>query len=133
MRVVLDCNVVISAARTDGACRAAIVAAVRHHEIVLSAPILEEYRVVAVRPKHAHCRNVALSVIDELEAVAAIVIPDVLPPLPDRDDTIYLGTALAGKADALITGNVRHFPPEVCGPVRILTPRAFLDRLSSGR
>jgi len=42
MRVVLDCNVAVSAARVDGACREVIDRVVRHHEIVLSAPILSE-------------------------------------------------------------------------------------------
>jgi predicted nucleic acid-binding protein len=36
MRVVIDCNIVVSAALTGGACRKVIAEAVRHHEIVLS-------------------------------------------------------------------------------------------------
>ena len=47
MRVVLDCNVLVSAARIDGACREVIDRVVRQHEIVLSAPILSEYEAVA--------------------------------------------------------------------------------------
>ena len=39
MRVVIDCNVLVSAARIDGVCRAVIDTAVRQHEIVLSSPI----------------------------------------------------------------------------------------------
>ena len=33
MRVVIDCNVLVSAARIDGVCRAVIDTVVRHHEI----------------------------------------------------------------------------------------------------
>jgi putative PIN family toxin of toxin-antitoxin system len=129
MRVVLDCNVLISAARTDGVCRTVIVEAVRHHEVVLSIPILKEYRAVAIRSKHAPAHQTALAVIAELESIALLVEPAELPQsLTDPDDAIYLGTALAGKADALITGNVRDFPEKACGSVRIMTPRAFLDR-----
>ncbi|WP_176631388.1 hypothetical protein [Desulfolutivibrio sulfoxidireducens] len=40
---------------------------------------------------------------------------------------IYLETALAGDAKAIITGNARHFPEPAYGFVRILTPRDFLD------
>ena len=47
MRVVLDCNVVVSAARVDGTCRKIIDRAVREHEIVLSGPILSEYLEIA--------------------------------------------------------------------------------------
>ena len=50
MRVVLDCNVVVAAARVDGACREVIDRVVRHHEIVLSVPVLSEYETVAERP-----------------------------------------------------------------------------------
>ena len=61
--------------------------------------------------------------------MALLVEPlDPPQPLADLDDMIYLGTALAGEADMLITGNVRDFPEEACGSVGIMTPRAFLDR-----
>jgi predicted nucleic acid-binding protein len=50
MRVVLDCNVVIAAARTDGVCRSVLLQVVRAHELVVSPPILEEYRSVGARP-----------------------------------------------------------------------------------
>lgn len=79
-----------------------------------------------MRSKHAFARQTALAVIAELESVALLVEPiDPPRPLADLDDMIYLGTALAGEADALITGNVRDFPEEACGSVGIMTPRAF--------
>lgn len=40
MKVVIDCNVLVSAARIDGVCRKVIDRVVRQHEIVLSDPIL---------------------------------------------------------------------------------------------
>ena len=49
MRVVLDCNVVVSAARVDGTCREVIDRAVRGHQIVLSGPILSAYLAIAGR------------------------------------------------------------------------------------
>ena len=48
MRVVLDCNVLVSAARIDGTCRAVIDASVRWHDIILSEPILAEDEADAV-------------------------------------------------------------------------------------
>ena len=51
MRVVLDCNVVVAAARTDGTCRAVFDTVGRRHDIVLSEPILAEYGAVAARPR----------------------------------------------------------------------------------
>ncbi len=73
MKVVIDCNVLVSAARIDGVCRAVIDTAVRQHEIVLSAPILAEYEAVAGRPKQAPYRDALRANIDEMKRLAAAV------------------------------------------------------------
>jgi putative PIN family toxin of toxin-antitoxin system len=128
VRVVVDCNVLVSAALTDGACRAVILRAVARDEIAVSAPILTEYRAVLARPKYRKYQALALSLVGTLEAVAYRVTPlQPAPALPDVKDSVYLATALAFRADAIITGNTKDFPPALCAPVRVLTPRAFLD------
>jgi putative PIN family toxin of toxin-antitoxin system len=133
MRVVMDCNVLVSAVLTDGTCRAAISLAVERHEVIVSNPILAEYRDVVARPKYRKYQAAALSVIDMLESVARRVEPlEPMPALPDPKDSVYLATALASQAHAIITGNTKDFPPELCAPVWILTPRAFLDGLKTG-
>ncbi len=57
----------------------------------------------------------------------------------DPNDNLVLETALSGRADYLVTGNLRHFAE--LGPtdsgllfrrVRILTPRQFLEKLEGG-
>ena len=75
MKVVLDCNVIVSAARIDGTCRAVVDRVVRHHDIVLSEPILAEYVDVADRPRQATYRQGLRAVIDEIERLAVIVEP----------------------------------------------------------
>ena len=128
MKVVLDCNVIVSAARIDGTCRAVLDRVVRHHDIVLSAPILAEYVHVADRPRQAAYRQALLAVIREIERLAVIVEPaDTLFGLRDPDDEIYLATAMAGSA-VLITGNTRDFTEPRYATVDVLSPRAFLDR-----
>lgn len=128
MKVVLDCNVIVSAARIDGTCRAVLDTVVRHHDIVLSEPILAEYESVAARPKHAAYRNDLRATISHIKRVAAIVEPaDTLFGLRDPDDEIYLATAMAGGA-VLITGNRRDFTEPLYATVDVLSPRAFLDR-----
>jgi putative PIN family toxin of toxin-antitoxin system len=128
MRIVLDCNVVIAAARTDGLCRRAVLAAIRWCEVVVSAEILAEYREVAGRPKHAESAAVAEVLIDEIEQIAILVAPAGVQTLPDPDDGVYLAAAVEGQAGVLVTGNRRHFPAELCGEVEVLEPRAFLER-----
>lgn len=128
MRIVLDCNVVISAARAGGACGDVIAEAARNHEIVLSAPILDEYRTVARRPKHAHYRESLLAIIKEIEGVAIMVEPAACAfKLRDPDDEVYLATAVAGGG-ILVAGNTRDFSESKYGPVEVFTPRVFLDR-----
>jgi uncharacterized protein len=129
MRVVLDCNVVIAAARTDGVCRTVLLDIVRHHQALLSAPVIAEYRSVGARPKHKPYHRTMLVITDLLEQVALIVEPAQHSfGLQDPDDEIYLATAFAGQAEALVTGNIRHFPTPRYGSIEILRPAEFLTR-----
>ena len=130
MKVVIDCNVLVSAARSGGVCGRVIVEAMRDHEVVLSEPIVEEYEAIAGRFAHAPYRDGLLAIIGELEKVATLVEPaDVAFGLADPDDEVYLATAMAGDA-LLITGNSRHFTEPRYGSVEVFSPRAFLDRMT---
>ena len=130
MKVVIDCNVLVSAARSGGVCDTVIVEAVRRHEIVLSTPIVDEYKTIAERRGHAPYREGLLAIIGELEQVAIVVEPsDVVFGLNDPDDEVYLATAMAGDA-VLITGNRRDFTKSRYGTVQVFSPRTFLDRMA---
>ena len=72
MKVVIDCNVLVSAGRTGGVCGAVILEAVRHHQIVLSGPIVDEYKEVAGRHAHAAYRDAIDRIIAGLERVAEL-------------------------------------------------------------
>lgn len=128
MKVVIDCNVLVSAARIDGVCRKVIDRVVRQHEIVLSDAILTEYETVAERSKHALYRAALRANIGELERLAVFVEPGAAVfGLRDPDDEIYLATATAGDA-VLITGNSRDFTEPRYGSVEVFSPRSFLDQ-----
>ncbi len=130
MKVVIDCNVLVSAARSGGICGKVIVEAARRHEVVLSDPIVDEYEMVAGRLRHAPYRDSLRALIRQFEQVAIVVEPaEVVFGLNDPDDEVYLATAMAGGA-VLITGNRRDFTEPRYGPVEIFSPRAFLDRLA---
>ena len=128
MRVVLDCNVLVSAARIDGTCREVVDRVVRRHDIVLSEPIVQEYEVVAARRSQAPYREAMEFVIGEIVQLAIFVEPTIVAfGLRDPDDEVYLATALAGEA-ILVTGNTRDFVETRYGEVEVWTPRNFLDR-----
>ncbi len=46
----------------------------------------------------------------------------------DREDNKILESAVAAHADALITGNTRHYPARYRHGATVLDPAAFLDR-----
>ena len=132
MRVVIDCNVLVSAARSGGVCGEVIIVAMRNHEVVLSRPVVDEYKEIAGRSAHARYGDDLLAIIAELEQAAVFVEPsDVVFGLGDPDDEIYLATATAGGA-ALISGNRRDFTEPRYGSVDVFSPRAFLDLRTEG-
>ena len=128
MRLVLDCNVLVAAARGSATCRLVVTRAIAGHEPVVSAPILAEYREVSLRPKHLAYHSAFALMLEALAEVALEVDPAAEAfGLPDPDDEVYLATALAGDAEILVTGNLRHFPDGRYRAVAIVSPRAFVD------
>jgi putative PIN family toxin of toxin-antitoxin system len=137
VRIVLDTNVVVSGVIDPhgpaGRCLDLVLAG----ELTLlhDDRILAEYREILLRPRFAFRRaDVGALVgffVGEGEPVHA---PPLDCALPDPDDLPFLEVAAAGAADALVTGNLRHFPEAAVRPavadLRILSPRAVVDRLA---
>ena len=126
MRLVLDCNVLVAAARGSATCRLVVTRAIAGHEPVVSAPILAEYREVSLRPKHLAYHSAFALMLDAEVALEVDPAAEAFG-LPDPDDEVYLATALAGDAEILVTGNLRHFPDGRYRAVAIVSPRAFVD------
>jgi len=131
MKVVIDCNVVISAGLTNGICRKIIYELIESHDNILSLEILREYNTVAKRRKFLSVQNNLLSLIYALSWNAHFVSPSPWSfQLPDPDDQIYLDTAFAGEAEVIITGNKKHFPEANYNDMQMVPPREFLDMVS---
>ena len=127
MRLVIDCNVLISAALNDGTARKVFRQCIEYHTPVVSSPVLAEYRIVMQREKFAGQRDTLSFFYESLLNVAIQVKPVSCPfTLPDKNDELYLATALSGNAEVIVTGNVKDFPEMQYGLVRILKPRDFL-------
>jgi uncharacterized protein len=133
VRVVLDTNVVISAAlKPSGNERAAFAAVQATGAILLVSPaLLAEYEQVAARRKFRRIHAELDGVITAIRLSAHHVSPESVPRVSrDVADDMVLACAEAGAADYLVTGNLRDFPPTWRG-TRVVNARAFLTALAS--
>jgi putative PIN family toxin of toxin-antitoxin system len=129
MKIVIDCNVLISASVNDGTCRQVFRKAVSGHQIFLSQHIVDEYLETITKLKFKkETAEEFYKLISALFTAAEIIEPlSCNVRLLDKEDEIYLAVALTARADALITGDKKHFPFDDHEGVKILSPRAFLE------
>lgn len=130
MRVVLDTNVLLAGVATHGICEGLVALSFRDHTVVLSDHILDEF-VEHYVGKFRASREQATVVAETLRRNSEIVVPvDVShDAVGDVDDLPVLGTAVAGRADCLITGDKQLLDLESYHGISILSPRQFYERL----
>lgn len=131
-RLVADTNVLVSGILSPSGPPGLILEllASRQLELIVSSPILAEYREGLTR---AELGLNPLSVDRWLQTIDEQATFVASPPwplrLPDPDDEIFLAAAEAGVA-TLVTGNLRHYPAERRRRVPVQTPREFIDGLA---
>ena len=130
MRVVLDTNVLLAAIATHGLCQALVMLVFRDHAVILSEHILGEVA-KHYRGKFKATKRQADAAIDVLMANAELVEPVTVPlgTVRDKDDLPVLGTAEAGSAAVLVTGDQELLALGLFRGVAILSPRDFYERL----
>jgi putative PIN family toxin of toxin-antitoxin system len=132
MRVLIDCNIIVSAAISGGVCLRAVAEARDNHTILVSEEILAECRRVAGYPKFSEGIRTRMHVLIEEVTLRAdcLTIPEIPPEtesIADMDDLIYVVAAHVGEADAIMTGNIAHFTEPSYGKALVVTAREFLD------
>jgi len=128
LRIVLDTNSLVSAAlKPQGLQRTVLVLALtRPARLYVSGPILEEYQRVLARPRFQIRKGRRQQLLQLLKNRAHRIEPSCrLAVTADPADNIFLECAEAARADYLVTGNARHFPP-FWRQTKIITPREFL-------
>ncbi|MBF0332665.1 MAG: putative toxin-antitoxin system toxin component, PIN family [Alphaproteobacteria bacterium] len=140
MRYVLDTDVVVAAMRSPRGASAAILLAAADRLVTLlaSIPLVIEYEATCDRPEHRMAAELSErqvgAFLDGVVALADPVESHFLwrPKLRDPADEMVLEAAVNGRADAIVTFNVRDYgtAPAEFG-VQVLKPRDALWRIRS--
>ena len=128
VRLVIDTNVLVSAAlKPDSLQRTTFLLAItKPARLYVSAPVLEEYADVLSRPELGIRKGLRQQLLQLVKNHSYIVAPSRrLEVTSDPDDNIFVECADAARADYLITGNQKHFPPFWKG-TKIITSREFV-------
>ncbi len=131
-RLVLDASVVLAPLltpnRRSASCLLVEAVGAGTIPLVVSAPVVAEYRrTVGEHAAESHLDD-PLGLVLDLAAAAEPVEVRVVKADPSGD--VYLGTALAGRADNFATFDRRHLLPlDPFKGVRVLTPGDVLRQL----
>jgi putative PIN family toxin of toxin-antitoxin system len=116
-RVVLDTSVVVAALRTrHGAANRVLRLVAGGHLVPLATPpLFLEYEEVLRRPEQRLIHGLTPEGIEEFLAELAALVEPVdthfqwRPQVRDPSDEMVLEAAINGRADALVTYNIKHF------------------------
>jgi uncharacterized protein len=132
IRVVIDTNVVVSAALNDDSVPAAVLSLAIDKKILMfvSAAVLAEYEKVLNRPRLNFNPERIKALLADIRHTAGLVQPagTIAEIQKDEPDNRFLECAHAARANYLVTGNTKHFP-KTFETTAIVTPKQFIDLL----
>lgn len=138
MRLVLDTDVIVAAMRSPSGASAAILREARQGRVtlLLSVPLAVEYEAICSEAEHRLAAGLSerevKAFLDALMAMAEPVERHFLwrPQLRDPGDEMVLEAAVNGRADILVTFNVRDFGlvPSRFG-IEVMIPRDAIERI----
>lgn len=139
-KVVLDTGIIVTALRSATGASNAVLREVAHGRLMplVTPALFLEYDAVLKRPDQRLAHGLGLADIDRFLAALAAACEAVevsfrwRPQLDDAGDEMVLEAAVNGRAQALVTHNVRDFAKgvEKFG-VRVLRPGELLKELRS--
>jgi putative PIN family toxin of toxin-antitoxin system len=131
LRIFLDTNVLVSAFATRGLCADVLRLTLAEHELVLGQPVLAELRRV-LRVKLRLPKAVQDAIEQFLREHEVVPKPrEAAIRVRDPADRWILATAIAARADVLLTGDRDLLEVAGVSPVRILTPRELWRMLQN--
>ena len=126
MRVCLDTNVLVAAVATRGLAADVVRLVLAEHDLLVPAVVLGELqRVLATKFKLPRARIVDLDTFLREHEVVPKPARLLEVHVRDRADAWVLGSAVAGRADVLVTGDQDLLVLGARAPLPILDPRGF--------
>jgi putative PIN family toxin of toxin-antitoxin system len=135
---VLDTDVIVAAMRSPAGASAALLRSIRQGQaaFLLSVPLALEYEAICQKGEHRLAAGISERQVDifvsTIIAMAEPVEAHFLwrPQLRDPNDEMVLEVAVNGRADALVTFNMRDYgdAPARFG-VDLLLPRTAIERV----
>jgi len=138
MKITLDTNVLVSALILKEAQLAAlldIILTFPEIELVLSDPILAEFKEVLSRPevkeRFEYSKREINTFVDAICGVATLVEPrsDFRVVIDDPKDDVIINTAYDGKVDFIVSGDAQLLKLKSFREIRIVKPRTMLDTI----
>ena len=134
----MDTDAVVAAMRSPSGASAAIIRAARQRQatLLLSVPLAIEYESVCRRSEHREASGLSAQQVEIfLDAVIAMGEPVRThflwrPQLRDPNDEMVLEAAVNGRANVLVTFNVREYGTAAAQfGVEVLLPREAIGRI----
>lgn len=132
MRILFDTNVLVSAFTLHGLCHQAYERTLLRVQILTAPRLLDELRRSLV-VKMGIEAGLADEIRDELKTELEIVEPQALPKsvCRDKDDDWVLATALAGRAEIIVSGDKDLLTLKEFHGIKILSPRQFVELINA--
>jgi putative PIN family toxin of toxin-antitoxin system len=135
--VVLDTNVLVSSLLNPNGSPGNILDLIMGNRIQVAYDdrILGEYEEVLSRPElHIHPSRM-IATIDHIELSGKHITVEPLPTegYTDPDDIMFVEVFITSNADALVTGNLRHYKPLLNRNMLVLSPAQFLEKYFSAK
>ena len=127
MRVVVDTNVIVSGMVAEGVCRDIVKRYLPACDLITSPVLLDE---LAKTMREKFGLNPADLPLLKIYADTAIIVKSNPLPQPvcrDKDDDELLATALAGEAEAIVSGDKDLLILKEFQGIKILSPRRFIE------
>ena len=133
MRVVVDTNVIISAAISKKSTSfLALELVIDFHKILISSPTFEELQGTLYQLKFERYffpEDTRPGILETVLRYSSVVVPTVKVNICRHSkDNKFLELALAGKADCIITGDTDLLILHPFENIPIITPKEFLDK-----